>query len=415
MDPDAPPAETNALYESARASCRQGEFERGIELAQQALAIDPKQGRAHNLVGLALSRLGGRPRRSQVSMRRSPASPHSSMRMAAAPMSLLNWGAPKRRLHPTTARSRWRRIRLRTGAIAAPPCRNSRRRSQEALASDERSLACDPAQLQVHFNRGNALSALARYPEALAAYEAALALAPDYVEAVYNRACLLAKLRRYIEAMGCFEQVLALAPDHPRAVGELLSCTQMICDWDRAEQLVEKLRASVTDGHSIIPPHTLLGLGVAPADLLACNKRFAAQKFPEPAFIVEHRPGLRPGSCGSPICPASSGRIRFPIRSRNRSSDTIARGSRSSAFRRGRMTAATPALASWGLFDRVLDVTMLNDRDAAKLLRDLDIDILVDLTGPTENSRTVFLAHCPGADPGAPAISRSVQPWAYFC
>ena len=394
MDPDAPPAETNALYESARASCRQGEFERGIELAQQALAIDPKQGRAHNLVGLALSRLG-RPAEALASFdaaitcepafvdahgsradvlaelgRAEEAIASYDRALAMAPDSAANW--------------------CNRGAAL-----QDLRRSQEALASYERSLACDPAQLQVHFNRGNALSALARYPEALAAYEAALALAPDYVEAVYNRACLLAKLRRYIEAMACFEQVLALAPDHPRAVGELLSCTQMICDWDRAEQLVEKLRASVTDGHSIIPPHTLLGLGVAPADLLACNKRFAAQKFPEPAFIVEHRPGLRPGKLRlaylsgefrpHPVSYLIAGLFERHDRSRFEVIG-VSSGADDGSDTRARIL---------GSFDRVLDVTMLNDRDAAKLLRDLDIDILVDLTGPTENSRTGILAHRP--------------------
>src|SRR5689334_13534157 len=52
------PEHAQALYHLAVMSCQQGRFSDGIELVRRSLATDQRQPRAHNLNGMALSRLG---------------------------------------------------------------------------------------------------------------------------------------------------------------------------------------------------------------------------------------------------------------------------------------------------------------------------------------------------------------------
>src|SRR5499426_4434284 len=52
------PANADALYRMAQVSCQQGHLEAGIRFAQQALAVEPRRGRTHLLLGMASARLG---------------------------------------------------------------------------------------------------------------------------------------------------------------------------------------------------------------------------------------------------------------------------------------------------------------------------------------------------------------------
>src|SRR5947208_15157196 len=52
------PASAEALYALAQIACQEGRFCNGVELARRVLAIDPREGRADNLLGMARARLG---------------------------------------------------------------------------------------------------------------------------------------------------------------------------------------------------------------------------------------------------------------------------------------------------------------------------------------------------------------------
>src|SRR5580693_3692763 len=54
----ADPGNADAHYYLAMISCQHGRFAEGAELARQSLANDPRQARAHVLLGRALSALG---------------------------------------------------------------------------------------------------------------------------------------------------------------------------------------------------------------------------------------------------------------------------------------------------------------------------------------------------------------------
>jgi protein O-GlcNAc transferase len=386
-------ANADALYYLAQVNCRQGRLDEGIALVQRALAIDSRQARAHNLLGLALSRLG----QAQAALASFDAAIAVDPKHADAHGNRADALAALGRRQEAVA-SYDRAIALAPGSFANWCNRGvvlyELRRFAEAVQSFERAGAIDPSDGQTHFNRGNALSGLARYEDALAAFEAALAVDPHYTDALYNRGCLLSKLKRYDDAVACFERLLTISPQHTNAVGELVNCHLLACDWDNLARNTGRLEAALADEQSIISPFTLLGLDVEPRRLRDCNARFVAhQTRAAQAFV--HRPEtsrsgkLRIAYLGDfnrhPVSYLTAG--LFELHDRTRFDVTgMAFGPDDGSDIRARIARS---------FDRFIDASSLSDHDAPQVLHDLGIDIAVDLVGHTENARPGVLARRP--------------------
>lgn len=86
-----------------------------------------------------------------------------------------------------------------------------------AVAAHRRALELKPDYAPAFNNLGNALSDLGKLDEALLAYQRGLALSPDCAEARYNFGTTLAKCRRLDEALVEFRRALELQPDYPEA------------------------------------------------------------------------------------------------------------------------------------------------------------------------------------------------------
>jgi protein O-GlcNAc transferase len=384
------PANADALYFLAQINCRQDRLGDGIALARRAVAIDPRHARAHNLLGLALSRTG----HMHEALASFDAAVAADPALADAHGNRADVLAELGR-KPEAVAGYDRAIALDPASFANWCNRGAAlyelRRFADAAQSFERANALDPGDPQVHFNRGNALIGLTRYEDALAAFEAALAIAPTHLDALYNRGCLLSKLEHYDEAVACFERLLALAPQHPNAVGELVNCHLMACDWDGLARDGSRLDAALTDGRSILPPHTLLGLGLDGARLRDCNVRFVEHKVHAPKPFV-HRPGahrpqkLRIAYLGDfnrhPVSYLTAGLFECHDRARFELTG-MAFGPDEGSDIRARIARS---------FDRFIDGSALSDEDAARALHEQGIDIAVDLIGHTENGRPGMLA-----------------------
>jgi predicted O-linked N-acetylglucosamine transferase (SPINDLY family) len=379
------PANADALYFLAQVSCRQNRLNDGITLARRAVASDPKHARAHNLLGLALLRSG----QTQAALASFDATVAADATLADAHGNRADALAELGRIQEAVE-SYDRAIALDPASFANWCNRGAAlyelRRFADAVQSFERAGAIDPADAQVHFNRGNALTGLARYDDALAAFDAALARGPHHLDALYNRGCLLSKLERFDEAVACFERLLTIAPQHPHAVGELINCHLMACDWDRLSRDIGRLDAALSDPRCILPPHTLLGLDIDPARLLASNARFVAHRARATQAFTHDRNIRRPGKLRiaylgdfnrHPVSYLVAG--LFECHDRNRFDLTaMAFGPDDGSEIRSRIANS---------FDRFIDASALPDRDAAQALRALDVDIVIDLVGHTENAR----------------------------
>jgi protein O-GlcNAc transferase len=162
---------------------QQGRHGEALELASDAVRLQPGSAKAHSALGsiqLALSRY-------EESM--------ASYRTAAT-------------LEPDVATNHYN-LGVALQALSRPG---------DALESFDRALAIEPKLCEALTNRGNALMALNRPVEAASSFEGALALRPGFPEALVGLGTALYAVGRHEEALADYDRALSLRPDSPKVL-----------------------------------------------------------------------------------------------------------------------------------------------------------------------------------------------------
>ena len=265
----------------------------------------------------------------------------------------------------------------------------------EALASYDMALALKPDHADTLNNRGNALTGLKRLEEAVASYDKALALKPDHADAFYNRGVALKGLKRLDAALASYDRALAVKADHARAFDGAADCAIKLCDWDRRAQFVAELNAHVFGKKSIVSPFVLLGYSDDSGLKLQCAKNYIEDTvplLPRPFWTGEtwRNEKLRVVYLSADFHRHAIAYLTAELFERHdRSAFEIIGASYAvddkSEIRKRLVTA----------FDQFYDVRTKSDEEVAKLLRELQVDIAIDLQGYTQDSRPSVLAYRP--------------------
>ncbi len=268
-------------------------------------------------------------------------------------------------------------------------------RDDEAVVDYAEALRLDPGYVEALNNRGLALHALGRTEAALADYDRALALRPGFVAAQRNRGLALRELGRREEAQASLEAVVAADPDFPYAAGDLAFTRALLCDWRDYARTLSDLAAGVAAGKPVIVPFSFLGMTGDPALQRQCAEihargEFAAvpragwnrQRYPHDRIRVAYLSAdFRDHPVASLIVELIErhDRHRFEVLA-------LSLGPDEEGALRSRLVAA---------FDRFIPLENRSDADAAALIGELEVDILVDLMGYTRGSRPGILARHP--------------------
>jgi len=270
-------------------------------------------------------------------------------------------------------------------------------RTIAALDDYERALRNAPESVLALNNCGNALLVLGRADSALAHYERALQLAPLAPDTLYNRAAALRELRRYQESAQGFADVLKVAPDYEYALGNLFHLRMDCCDWTAYESLAGKLSEALARNKKVINPLSLL-LTDSLELQQQCAREFVTGKY-------ESRCTLAPGGKHAPT--RVDGKIRVAYVSadfREHPVGYLLVGALEQhdrqrfevigiSLRQAEETELGRRLRS--AFDRFIDVTHRSDLEVAQLLRELEVDIAVDLMGLTQGMRLGIFSYRP--------------------
>jgi protein O-GlcNAc transferase len=266
------------------------------------------------------------------------------------------------------------------------------KRCEEALASCDEVLALRPDHVEALNNRGLALCDLSRFADALTSYDQALASAPDHVATLHNRGLVLLKLDRHQDAIADFERVRRIDTAFPYLDGLLLHARMLCCDWRSFAPDLARLTERVRAGKRASGPFAMLGLSPSARDQLACAQTWVRDRRPASAIPVWKGERYRHDRIrvaylsadlhDHPVSYLMAG--VFERHDRTRFETT--------AVSFGRDHASEMRMRLKGAFDRFLDVQNEGDRDVASRLRDLEIDIAVDLMGFTRDARTGILA-----------------------
>jgi len=255
------------------------------------------------------------------------------------------------------------------------------RRSQDALASYDRALALKPDDAEALNNRGNVLVDLRRPDLALASYERALSLRPGFVDARYNLGLALQDLNRPDEAARCYEAVLDRAPDYPFAKGKLLHAKMLSCEWEGLAALAESVEADIRMGKRSAEPFGYQAASHSEQNLKRCAEMFAAANFPPAPHGLWRgerydNSRIRVGYVSGEFREQATAILiagLFERHDKNRFEIyAFDNGWDDGSDVRGRINRA---------FDTIVDISRLDDAEAALAIQRARIDILVNLNG----------------------------------
>ncbi len=299
----------------------------------------------------------------------------------------------------------------------------------EAMAYLSQAVASEPTNAKAHFALGTTLQSLALYEAALASLDKALNLNPLYVSACTNKATLLHSMNRQHDALltldtgleaspgnedllnnkaylltefkkyqvsaAIFKQLLDKNPDYPFAQGLHADASLNACDWTDFEANRQRIIEGIRAGKKVCNPLTFAALTDSAADQRRCAEIFGDQRYaaaPEPMWRGEtyrHRKKrvafLSADFREHPVGYLLIGLIEQLDKTQFETYG-ISVGVRdgSELYRRYRNG-----------FDHYLDLADKTGAEGARILRAMEIDIAIDLSGYTVGTRLDILSHRP--------------------
>ena len=272
-------------------------------------------------------------------------------------------------------------------------------RWQDALAALDELVRTNPGIADAWNNRSGVLQALGRNQEALESMQNVLKLRPSDARALYNAGLILLVLKRFDEAQGFLTRALAAAPDNGEILGSLVSAALRACDWETLEPLLPRLFSGIRSGTAVIAPLSLLALSDDAILQRRCAELTTAHSLAAAAL----------GGSVPPMAQAafSHDRIRIGYLSSDFGDHPVAaqivglleRHDRSRFEITGLFTGREDGSARYNRIvkacDRFLPVGQIGARQAAALIHEAEIDILVDLNGHTMGWRPAILKYRP--------------------
>ncbi len=268
-------------------------------------------------------------------------------------------------------------------------------RHTEALSCFEQALVQEPQHANALVYSEILLERLNRPAEALDSYDAALVLRPGDCDILFNRTSALAELGRFDEVVAGCDQVLGLDPHFKYAEGSRLFAKLQCCDWENLASLKQAALSHQRAGFRVFQPIQAIAMFDSGEDLQDCSRIWVTNEFPPsaaPRWSGERfghdriRIAYVSGDFGfHPVMLLAAGMFERHDRSRFELT-AISTGPDDGSDLRRRLEAS---------FDRFIDMQNRSAGEIARHIRELQIDIAVDLMGFTKNATAGVFAQRP--------------------
>ena len=275
---------------------------------------------------------------------------------------------------------------------------------EKASICYRQAIAYNPNYAEAYNNLGNASNELHLFNDAERYMKQAIAIKPELANVYYNLATLLVDQDRLIEAIENYANTLRYDQKFYAAQALLLFQYQKICKWVDYISHIKILRDAVfvppESSVSIFSPFTFLAVPGATAE----EQKLCAERWIKSEFDVSENlrnkfefKVNRTSNTKISIAYISADFQQHPvsfliaevIELHDRSRFNV------TAYSYGPDDSSTMRLRLAEAFDNFVDIQHISNEDAAKKIYADHIDILVDLTGHTRNSRSAILAKCP--------------------
>ncbi|MEM9567963.1 MAG: tetratricopeptide repeat protein [Cyanobacteria bacterium P01_E01_bin.34] len=268
----------------------------------------------------------------------------------------------------------------------------------DAFASYQQALQLQPVSPETHNNLGNVYQQQGKLEDAISSYQRALQLQSDFPSAFINLGNVYKQQGRVDLAIACYEQALTLQSDNPEVLQEYVWTRRGICSWDGLTELerslVEALRSDPSEQWAP-PPFPILAMEDDPEVQLAAAQNFCAKYVGSaysPLWNGERYPHkrIRLAYLSADFHEHATAYLMAELFERHDRSQFevcgLSFGPNDGSPMRQRLEQA---------FDRFIDIRRLSHGEAARHIRDLEIDIAIDLKGYTQDCRPQIFAHRP--------------------
>ena len=259
----------------------------------------------------------------------------------------------------------------------------------EALIDYDQVLILEPNFEQTHLKRGEAFFELSWIDESLLSYERAIELKSHYFEAYLGYGTVLHDLKRFDEALLNYERLNALEPDRIILLEKIIATKMMACDWSGYQECLNKI---VNNKEKPLIVFNLLALIDDPIFHKAAAETYIQSCFPLSKLLPDissysaHKK-IRLGYFSSdfqehPVSYLTAEMYEL----HNRQQFEVV------AFSYGKSNKTEIRTRLENAFDVFIDVRNKSDQEVATLVREMEIDIAIDLNGFTRGSRTDIFA-----------------------
>jgi predicted O-linked N-acetylglucosamine transferase (SPINDLY family) len=269
-----------------------------------------------------------------------------------------------------------------------------------ALEAYERAMTLAPEFIHPHFNAGLVYERLGKTDDALSEWrwvaEHARADDPEQrpilISALNNLGRLLESRKQYGEALAYLEKSLLLNPQQSDAIHHWVFIRERMCLWPVHSPLGEVSLDQMRESTSAL---AMLSLSDDPEEQLAAATSYAQRKIPSNLPRLAPPEGyrhdrIRIGYCSSDFClhPVSMLTVElFELHDKTELEVfAFCWSPEDGSELRNRIIKSC---------DHFIQISAINDEEAAKLIRSHEIDILIDLHGQTLGARTTMLAYRP--------------------
>ncbi len=268
-------------------------------------------------------------------------------------------------------------------------------RRDAALASYDKAIELKPDYTEALINSGTLLRETLQHVAALERFNRALTISPDNQNALSNTAVMLTEFKRPLEAIAMFDRLLQINPDFEFGIGSICYERMHICDWSHFDTDVAKIIAGIGAGKPAAKSLGVMSVTDSAAVHHKCAQIFADRRYP-----VKHAPlwtgerykhdRIRIAYVSPDLREHPVGHLMAGIFERHDKSrfETIAIsiGVNDNSRLRQRMLDT---------FDHFVDARMMESAQIAKIMRDMEVDVAIDLAGFTSDSRSEVFAMRP--------------------
>jgi protein O-GlcNAc transferase len=267
--------------------------------------------------------------------------------------------------------------------------------AETAIACYDQAIAVDPKYMEAYANKAAILQAINRHHDALLTLIAATDIDPNNVRALEGQGQILGQYKQYGMSTNAFLRALQIDPLYNYGEGHLMSARLGNCDWTDFEGSRQRIFEGIRAGRKACGAMTIMSISDDAALARQSIETYAADKYGPSIYKLwdgepyAHR-RKRVAFISGDFRVHPVGYLLIGM---------LEKFDKTQFELTGVFTGTPDGSDLWKryrcVFDHYLEVKETPSLEVAKILRAMEIDIAIDLSGHTEGTRLEVLSHRP--------------------